>query len=226
MADDDRKFWNDAWAGHEDSNPEPDGLLISETDGLTPGRALDIGCGIGANAIRLAEQGWQVTAVDFSPVAIEKAQQLAQSLGVAVDFLVDDATSVQPEGQFDLICTFYIQLPPAQRAAMLSNAAGLLAPGGTLIFVSHDKSKPPPGWTEEDNLTLTTPFQIVAELPGLKIERASVMQNTKGGHAAQPEDEDDEEADAEVAPEPAARQTVDRHAARADSTVVRAVRAG
>ncbi len=225
LADEEREFWNQAWAEHEDAEPKADALLADEIKGLTPGRALDLGCGVGGNAVWLVEQGWQVTAVDFSDMAIEKARHLAEKHGVEVKFLVDDASTFQSEGEFDLIATFYIQLPPEQRTAMLTRAKSLLAPSGTLLFIGHDKSKPPTGWSDQDKLTLTTPFQIVKELAGLSIERASVMPSTGGAHA---EDEDAGlgELDAEQPAEPFERQTVDRHAARADSTVVRAVRPG
>ena len=64
---------------------------------------------------------------------------------------------------------------------MLSVAAGALAPGGTLLFVSYDSSNPPSGWTDEDLLSLTTPDEVAAELPGLKIEHASVVRHRNGG---------------------------------------------
>ena len=52
-------------------------FLVEEVVGLAPGRALDLACGEGRNALWLAERGWQVTAVDFSAVGLAKAQRLA-----------------------------------------------------------------------------------------------------------------------------------------------------
>ncbi len=189
---DTREFWNESWAEHDDLNPDADELLVAEIEGLTPGRALDIGCGAGGNAVWLAEHSWQVTATDFADAAIEKCKRLAASRGVQVEFVVADATTFQPDGQYDFISSFYIQLPPDQRAKMLSIAAGALAPGGMLLFVSHDKSTPPSGWTDEDMLTLTTPDQVASELPGLKIEQAFVMEHEGGEHTAHAHDSEDD----------------------------------
>lgn len=180
------------WAGYGDFIPDADDLLVTEVEGLKPGRALEFGCGVGGNAVWLAEQGWQVTATDFADAAIEKGKRLAAKRGVHVDFVVADATNFQPDGQYDLITSFYIQLLPDQRAKMLSIAGGALAPGGTLLFVSHDKSSQPSGWTEEDMLSLTTPDEVVAELPGLEIEKAFVMANEGGKHASRSHDSEDD----------------------------------
>ena len=188
MTHDTREFWNEMWAEHDDLTLDVDDLLVTEMEGLTPGRALDIGCGAGGNAVWLAEHGWQVTATDFADAAIEKGKRLATKRGVQVEFVVAEATTFQPDGQYDLITSFYIQLPPDQRAKMLSIAAGALAPGGTLLFVSHDKSSPPSGWTDEEMLSLTTPDEVVSELPGLKIEQSFVMEHEGGEHAAHAHD--------------------------------------
>jgi SAM-dependent methyltransferase len=192
MTHDTREFWNEMWAAHDDFTPDADDLLVTEIEGLTPGRALDIGCGVGGNAVWLAEHGWQVTATDFADAAIEKGKRQAAKLGAQAEFVVAEAATFQPEGQYDLIISFYIQLPPDQRAKMLSIAAGALTPGGTLLFVSHDKSSPPSGWTEEDMLSLTTPDEVVSELTGLRIEQAFVAEHEGGEHAAHSHDSEDD----------------------------------
>ena len=128
----------------------------------------------------LAQQGWFVTAVDFSETAIKRARRLAVERGVNVDFMVADATTYQPPRKYDLVVSFYIQLFPEQRAKMLANAVDALVPGGTLLFVSHDRSGPPPDWEEEFITTLTTPEEVVAELPGLEIQKAFVFGHGPG----------------------------------------------
>ena len=218
MTHDTREFWNETWAEHDDVTPDADDFLVAAAEGLTPGRALDIGCGAGGNAVWLAEQGWQVTATDFADAAIEKGKRLATKRGVQVEFVVAEATTFQPERQYDLITSFYVQLPPDQRAKMLSIAAGALTPGGTLLFVSHDESSPPSGWTDEDMLSLTTPDEVASELPGLKIEQAFVMEQEGGEHAAQAHDSED----AHDTHEHPADEGLDLHGS--SSTVVRAVR--
>ncbi len=160
---------------------EPDGILISEISVLIPGRALEFGCGMGANAVWLAEQGWQVTAADFSSAAIDRAKQLAGERGVDVDFVVADASIYRPAGEFDLVTSFYVQLAPDKRGMMLATASDVLAPAGTLLFVSHDEASPPHGWDEDDHQTLTTPDQIANELPDLHIEKAIVFDHGEDG---------------------------------------------
>ena len=184
MSTDTPEFWNEIWADIEDCGSGSDEILADKVEGLTPGRALDIGCGTGGNAVWLAKKGWRMTAVDYSVIAIEKGKRLAAEQGVNVEFVVASTSTYQPQGHYDLITCFYIQMFPAQRANMLASVAQALAPGGTLLFVSHDKSGPPSGWSEEDLLSLTTPDEIVAELSELQIEEAFVLNNTEGSHAS------------------------------------------
>ena len=165
----------------DESFPAPDEVLITQVEDLSAGRALEIGCGAGANAIWLAERGWEVTAIDLSDVAVNKAMQLAKERGVEVNFVVADASAHRPKDKFDLIMSFYIQLPPEQRAKMLANAVGALAPKGTLLFVGHDKSDPPSDWSDEDLQTLTTPDEVAAEILTLNVEQAFVMKHESGG---------------------------------------------
>ena len=175
MSTDTPEFWNEVWSDIEDCGSGSDEILVVQVESLKPGRALDIGCGTGGNAVWLAKQGWQVTAVDYSVVAIEKGKRLAAERGVNVEFVVADASTFQPPNLYQLITSFYIQLFPTQRANMLANMSKTLSPGGTLLFVSHDKSGPPSGWSEEDLQSLTTPEEIVLELSGLQIEQAIIL---------------------------------------------------
>ena len=218
MTHETREFWNEMWTEHDDSTPDPDDLLVTEVAGLSSGRALDIGCGAGSNAVWLAAHGWQVTATDLADAGIEKGKRLATKRGVQVEFIVAEATAFRPDGRYDLITSFYIQLRPDQRAKMLAMAAGALAPGGTLLFVSHDKSSPPSGWTDEDLLSLTTPDEVASELPGLKIEQASVMEHEGGEHATHAHDSEDDLDTYELSTDEAHNS----HGSR--STVVRAIR--
>ena len=185
MSTDTPEFWNEMWADTDHGGSGSDAILSEQIEHLTPGRALEIGCGTGVNAVWLAQQGWQVTAVDYSEVAVEKGKQLAAEKGVNVEFVLADASTYQPKGQYDLITSFYIQLFPQQRASMLANMSKALAPGGTLLFVGHDKSGPPAGWSEEDLLSLTTPEEIVAKIAELQIEQAFVLDDaTNGGQVS------------------------------------------
>lgn len=118
---------------------EPNQFLPPEVADLPPGRALDLGCGEGRNAVWLATQGWIVTGVDFSDVGIDKARRLASENGVDGTWVVADATTWEPPGSgFDLVAVFYLQLPAEERRASLHTAVRSLAVGGTLLLVGHD----------------------------------------------------------------------------------------
>ncbi len=190
MRTDTVEFWNEIWSTMDHAFADHDRALVDHVDDLKPGRALDLGCGSGGNAIWLAERGWQVTAVDFSEVVIDKARKRVADSGIEVEFVVSDVTTYRLDGRYDLITSFYIQLWPDQRARMLSNAAEVLAPGGRLLFVSHDKSRPLAGWSDEDLASLTTPEEVVAELSGLRIERADVVKES-GAHMDDMPDRDE-----------------------------------
>lgn len=108
---------------------------------LSPGRALDLACGEGRNAIWLARRGWRVTGVDFSEVAVRRAAELAAGAGVseAASWERADLLGYRPDPiGFDLVVLAYLQLPERQRTAVLRTAAAALATGGTLVVVAHD----------------------------------------------------------------------------------------
>ena len=152
----------------------PNRFLVTEVDGLPPGRALDLGCGEGRNAIWLAERGWEVTGVDFSEIGLAKARRLASQRGVEVAWVRADLLAYQPEeGAFDLVIVMYIHLPAAQLADVMKRAGAALAPGGTLLVVGHDLLNLSQGHGGPQNPeVLFTPADIERVLPGLGIERA------------------------------------------------------
>ena len=117
----------------------PNRFLLEEAAGLPPGRALDLGCGEGRNAVWLAQRGWEVTGVDFSAVGIEKARMLATERGLYLQWIVADLLAYQPEQRaFDLVLVLYLQLPAEQRRQIVSRAADAVAPAGMLLIVAHD----------------------------------------------------------------------------------------
>jgi SAM-dependent methyltransferase len=153
---------------------QPNRFVVEELQGLPPGRALDLGSGEGRNAVWLAERGWQVTAVDFSPVALDKARRLAQARGVTVDWVLADLYGYQPEpGAYHLVLVAYLHLSPLERVAVLAGAVAALAPGGTLLVIGHDLANLTQGvGGPQDPAVLYTPEAIVAELDGLTVHRA------------------------------------------------------
>ena len=108
-------------------------------------RALDLGCGEGADAIWLAEQGWTVVAVDVSGTALSRARTAATSRGVAehIDFQQHDLTRSFPAGSFDLVSAHFLHSTvEMDRTAILRKAAAAVAPGGALLIVDHAAAPP------------------------------------------------------------------------------------
>ncbi len=170
-----REDWN---RRHGEAGPlfgsEPNRFLVAEVEGLSPGRALDLACGAGRNAVWLAQHGWEVTGVDFSDVGLENARSLAAERGVDVEWVSADLRGWSPAGSgFDLVVVLYLQIPADERRAVLREAARAVAPGGTLLVVGHDLENLTGGWGgPKDPAVLFTPDEIAAELPGLEIEKA------------------------------------------------------
>jgi 2-polyprenyl-3-methyl-5-hydroxy-6-metoxy-1,4-benzoquinol methylase len=159
---------------------EPNRLFAAEIGELEPGRALDVGCGEGRNAVWLAERGWSVTAVDFSDVALAKAGELAARRGVDVEWVPADVLDYEPEPEaFDLVAVLYLQLPHVELTRVIRAAVQALAPGGTLVVLGHDSTNLADGYGgPRDPAVLFTPDDVVAELRGLKLERAERVLRT------------------------------------------------
>lgn len=119
---------------------------------LAPGRALDLGCGEGADACWLAEHGWTVVAVDISDTALERAAVAAESrgLGDRITFVQHDLSEGFPEGTFDLISAQFLHsMIPFDRPRVLRRAVGAVRPGGSLLIVDH--AGPPPWASKLDH---------------------------------------------------------------------------
>lgn len=132
---------------------------------LPPGRALDVATGEGRNASWLAERGWRVTAIDFSPIALAKARQLADARHVHVDWIDADVREYEPPGEFDLVLIAYLHLPAGQNATVIRRAAAALAPGGTFLLIGHDRTNLTDGvGGPQDPDVLHTPEDVVTAL--------------------------------------------------------------
>ncbi len=114
----------------------PNGALVAEVSGLAPGRVLDVGCGEGADAIWLARRGWQVTALDVSAVAVERAQQHARAAGVDISWVRAGLTEADL-GTFDLVSAMYPALLKTPDDAAEQALLRAVAPGGLLLLVHH-----------------------------------------------------------------------------------------
>ena len=161
----------------------PNRRVEAELADLPPGRALDVACGEGRNALWLASLGWTVTGVDHSDVALGRARGLAAERELDVTFLEADLVTWEPEpAVYDLVLVLFLQLPAADRRVVLHRAAAALAPGGTLFVLGHDLTNLTDGHGgPQDPAVLFTPDDVVAEVAGLTIERAErVLRDVDG----------------------------------------------
>lgn len=173
----DRDGWDARYAAAELVwSAEPNRFLADEVSGMPPGRALDLACGEGRNAIWVASLGWDVTAVDFSGVAIEKAMRLADGRHVHVNFVEDDVTRYVPaSAYFDLVAIAYLHLTEPARSDVWRRAWSAVAPGGTFLVIGHDSTNLTDGYGgPQDASVLYGPDDVVGALTGddVDVERA------------------------------------------------------
>ena len=134
---------------------------------LPPGRALDLAAGEGRNAIWLAARGWEVEAVEFSSVAIDKGRELAEHRGVELTWTHADLTGPVTLAPADLVLLAYLQLPRESLASIHPWAARLVAPGGTLLLVGHARRNLDEGiGGPQDPQVLLTVDQVRRDLDG------------------------------------------------------------
>jgi SAM-dependent methyltransferase len=143
----DQKFWDERyssapalWSG------EPNHHLVLEVKDLKPGTALDVGCGEGADSIWLAQSGWEVTGLEISEVALDRARRAAtEKLGDSrnIDFRHVNILEWSPNGEtFDLVSAHFFHTPPAIRPRIWQMLISAVSPGGTLLIVAHDPDDP------------------------------------------------------------------------------------
>ena len=118
----------------------PNRFLASKKDLFRKGeKVLCVADGEGRNSVWLAEQGLEVTAFDFSPVAVEKARRFAAERGVSVRYEVASVYDwAWPRAAFDVVVAIFVQFAdPARRAFMFERMAGALKPGGLLLLEGY-----------------------------------------------------------------------------------------
>ncbi|WP_405388408.1 class I SAM-dependent methyltransferase [Streptomyces sp. NBC_01102] len=162
----DAEMWDDRyresdriWSGN------PNTMLVREVEGLKPGRALDLGCGEGADAVWLARQGWTVTATDISRVALDRAAVHAADADVAdrIDRQWHDLGATFPAGEYDLVSAQFLHsMGDLPREEILRKAAAAVAPGGVLLVVGHAGF---PSWEHDHpDVELPTTDEVLASL--------------------------------------------------------------
>lgn len=139
--------------------------LVEEAGDLAPGRALDVGCGEGGEVLWLAGRGWQVTGLDWSQVALDRAAEHAAAAGLTerVEWVQGDVNSWQPPpGAYDLVTAHFLHPTAAQRGPLLARLAAAVAPRGTLLWVGHPYDQERAAVWGADRFT--TARQVAADL--------------------------------------------------------------
>ena len=144
------------WSGRANKH------LADVAGSVPPGRALDLGCGEGGDAIWLARNGWQVVATDISGVALQRAAEDAGDLLERIDFQRHDLGESFPAGEFDLVSAQFLHsMVPLDRTAVLRRAVGAVAPGGRLVIVDHGAAPP---WSKHKDYPFPTVDEVLASL--------------------------------------------------------------
>ncbi|KAF0959571.1 class I SAM-dependent methyltransferase [Rhodococcus sp. T7] len=149
----------------------PNAVVVEQVTALPRGRALDLACGEGRNAHWLATRGWEVTGLDYSAVALDKARRVAaeapRSVRERLDYRVADVTESDLGGEYDLVLMIYLHLAPEERLQVVNRAISALKPDGILMILGHDAVNLSQGvGGPQDIEILYTPDDLVAVLDG------------------------------------------------------------
>ncbi len=162
--------WDERYAATGEAlwSGQANGVLVTELSGQHPGRALDVGCGEGGDAIWLAGEGWEVTGVDVSAVALERAAAAARSAEITVDWICADIAGMEsPPRGYDLVSVHYPALRHRGGEPAIHALLEATAPGGTLLVVGHAPLDPE--WTRSHGFEITDfvqPDDIATHLDG------------------------------------------------------------
>lgn len=161
--------WDERYSGKDAVwSGKPNVQLVAEASKLTPGTALDVGCGEGADVVWLARHGWRVTGADFSAQGLERAARHATEEGVAdrVDWWQIDVRTFDAAGRtYDLVTAHFLHLPDAGMVEATDRLAAAVAPGGHLLLVGHAPSEHFAHIDHDDRRALWVASDLVAGLP-------------------------------------------------------------
>lgn len=165
-----KEYWEGRYGGEQVWSGEVNDVLADIAATLTPGDALDLGCGEGADVIWLAERGWRCVGVDISEAALARARQAAAGRGIGgyrVGFVAHDLADFEPSATFDLVTASFlhsrVELP---RREILRRAVGWVNPAGSLLMTAH--AAPPP-WADEARKRAFLPVDPEGEIAGLDL---------------------------------------------------------
>jgi SAM-dependent methyltransferase len=162
--------WDERYSATGDAmwSGRPNGVLVAELTGQHPGRGLDVGCGEGGDAIWLARGGWEMTGVDVSAIALERAAAATSAAAVTVDWICADIAGMEPAPRgYDLVCVHYPALRHADGDPAIHALLNATATGGTLLIVGHAPLDAE--WTHAHGFEITDfvqPDDIAAHLDG------------------------------------------------------------
>jgi SAM-dependent methyltransferase len=161
--------WEERYSGDEQIwSGDPNPQLVTEVSAMTPGTALDVGCGEGGDVIWLARQGWQVTGADFSAKGLARAARHAADAGVAdrTDWWqVDARTFTAGDRSFDLVTTHFLHPPDGGMVEVAGRLAGAVAVGGHLLVVGHAPSELHVQMSESHRAAMFLAEELVPGLP-------------------------------------------------------------
>ncbi|MFC6354913.1 FAD-dependent oxidoreductase [Luethyella okanaganae] len=161
-------FWEERYAGSDHVwSGTVNRVLADVVRTLSPGRALDLGCGEGADVIWLAQHGWEATGVDISPTAIRRATAAAETAGLGADHarFIADNLAATPTGAYDLVSASFLHSPvELPREDILREATRRVAPGGHLLITSHADFPPWAGVPHGHEHRFLSPEQELEQL--------------------------------------------------------------
>ena len=161
--------WEERYAGEEKVwSGKPNPQLVAEVSRLTPGTALDVGCGEGGDVIWLARRGWRVTGADFAANGLARAARHAEEAGVAdrCDWWQVDARTFAAGGRsYDLVTTHFLHPPDGGMVEVTRRLSEAVAPGGHLLVVGHPPSEGFPHLTESHRRAMFIAEELLPGLP-------------------------------------------------------------
>jgi SAM-dependent methyltransferase len=166
-------FWNERYREPEYAyGTEPNDFLRAYAGGFPKGPVLCLAEGQGRNAVFLAERGHDVTAVDFSPEGLKRAQELAAARGVTIATLECDLSAfVPPRTDYAAVIAIFAHLPPATRCNIHAMVPKILAPGGVFVLEAYTPLQLAYGTGgPKDRSLLMTKAALADELSGLSFE--------------------------------------------------------
>lgn len=168
MSEDEKDRWEQKYSGDGyEPNLNPSAFLTAWLDGRPPGRALDLACGTGRNALYLAEKGFDVTAIDISPRAIRLAEQRARERGLKINWIVADLDHYAIEGRYDLIVISFFLV----NKNLVPSIIQALKKGGILLAENHMLPPAAAGGEAPEHRFHLQPGQLRQLFEGLKVIR-------------------------------------------------------